>query len=228
MKFSGQIHQAIEPVWERCYEHPFLRELADGSLPIDKFQFYILQDNQYLNAFVDLHQTLAKQMPNEKMAAPLIDILKPEDSELENRKKVADAVHVTDEAVKAAPLAPTATAYINHMYYQATFVSPEAGVASLLPCYWSYAECFKRMNESFHSTTDIYQAFIDLYADPVFQRGSANLIRLVDELADKADEKTKQQMQHAFNLSSDYELMYWGMCYDREQWPHQRFTSFNN
>lgn len=228
MKFSQQLHQEIKPVWERCYEHPFLRELADGSLPLDKFQFYLLQDNQYLDAFDELHQFLAQKMPTTAMAESLMAALNPESSELENRESVAEMVGVTDEAIKRTPLAPTATAYINHMYYQSYFVSPEAGVASLLPCYWSYAECFKRMDEPIHQATAAYQAFIDQYADPLFQQSSEILISLVDQLADQADEKTKKQMQTAFDLSSDYELMYWKMCYDREQWPHQQFPAIVN
>lgn len=35
-------------------------------------------------------------------------------------------------------------------------------------------------------------------------------------------------MQTAFNLSSDYELMYWEMCYNHEQWPHQCFNKQND
>lgn len=224
MKFSDSIHAEIEPVWQRCYEHPFLRELANGTLPIDKFQFYLLQDNQYLEAFVDLHKALAKKMPTPEMAEPLIAVLQPGDNELDNRQAIVDEVQVTDEQVKNTPLAPVATAYIDHMYYQSYFVNPSAGVASLLPCYWSYAECFKKMAESGPRTTKTYQAFIDLYASESFQTGSANLVKLVDKLAEQADEHTRQQMQHAFNLSSDYELMYWQMSYDRQQWPHEQFA----
>lgn len=223
MKFSKQLRQEIKPVWERCYEHPFLRELANGNLPLDKFQFYLLQDNKYLDAFDELHQFLSQKMPTPAMAKSLMMALNPESSEIKNRQNVAEMVGITDESVERTPLAPTTTAYINHMYYQSYFVSPEAGVASLLPCYWSYAECFKRMNDSVHQTTDIYQTFIDQYAAPLFQRSSEILIALVDQLADQADEKTKKQMQMAFKISSDYEFMYWGMCYDREQWPHQQF-----
>lgn len=223
LKFSEQIHAAIEPVWQRCYEHTFLRGLANGTLPIDKFQFYILQDNQYLEAFINLHKALADKMPTKEMAEPLLKVLEPGNNEIVNRRKVVDAVKITDDQVASTTLAPVATAYINHMYYQAYFVSPSAGVASLLPCYWSYAECFKRMAEAGPHTTPTYQAFINLYTSDHFQTGSANLVKLVDQLAERGDDQTRRQMQHAFNLSSDYELMYWSMAYDRQQWPHQRF-----
>lgn len=181
-----------------------------------------------MNAFAKLHHTLAKKMPTPEMTAILIDVFNPEDNEIKERQNVAEMVNVTDKSVAVTPLAPTTTAYINHMYYQTYFVSPEAGVASLLPCYWSYAECFKRMNESIHHTTATYQAFIDQYAGPTFQQSNAKLIGLIDNLAEQADVETKKQMQTAFNLSSDYELMYWEMCYNHEQWPHQRFNKQND
>lgn len=122
---------------------------------------------------------LAKKMPTTEMTAILIDVLNPEDNEIKERQNVAEMVNVTDRSVAVTPLAPTTTAYINHMYYQTYFVSPEAGVASLLPCYWSYAECFKR-----HHNRATYQAFIDQYASSTFQQSNAKLIGLIDNLAE--------------------------------------------
>lgn len=106
------------------------------------------------------------------------------------------------------------------MYYQTYFVSPEAGVASLLPCYWSYAECFKRMN-LFIIPQQLIKPSLTNMLVLLFNRA----MQIIDNLAEQADAETKKQMQTAFNLSSDYELMYWEMCYNHEQWPHQRFNS---
>lgn len=60
---------------------------------------------------------LAKKMPTTEMTAVLIDVLNPEDNEIKERQNVAEMVNVTDRNVATTPLAPTTTAYINHMYY---------------------------------------------------------------------------------------------------------------
>ena len=38
-------------VWDAILEHPFVKELGAGTLPIDKFTYYIKQDYQYLIEF---------------------------------------------------------------------------------------------------------------------------------------------------------------------------------
>lgn len=60
---------------------------------------------------------LAKKMPTAELTAVLIDVLNSEDNEIKERQNVAEIVNVTDKSVAAASLAPTTTAYINHMYY---------------------------------------------------------------------------------------------------------------
>ncbi|MGM9907209.1 thiaminase II [Limosilactobacillus sp.] len=225
MKFSDSLHQDIEPVWQRCYEHPFLREMANGTLPLDKFKFYLLQDTKYLNAFTALHKFLASKMPTPAMAAPLLATIEESTSETAERTETNRQLQITPELLAKTTLAPVATAYVNHMYHQAYFVSAAAGVASLLPCYWSYAECFKKMQAAGTQTLPVYQASIDYYAGQAFQKDTVAMIKLLDELAGNASAKTLEQMRLAFNLSSDYELMYWQMSYDRQQWPHQRFTT---
>ena len=39
---------ASRPIWEGYLSHPFVRGIADGSLAVEKFRFYLLQDYLYL------------------------------------------------------------------------------------------------------------------------------------------------------------------------------------
>lgn len=226
MKFSEKIHAITQPVWDRFYEHPFMRELANGTLPIDKFQMYLLQDTQYTEQFMHLHQVLSEKMPNQKMAAPLLKMVAPGHNENYYRRHIFEAAHITDKLVSETPLAPTTTAYINHMYYQTYFVSPAAGVASLLPCYWLYVTSFKEMADKNPQTSKLYNDFINFCGSDYLRQCSDDMIALFDQLADQTDDNGRKQMQHAFELSADYELMYWDMCYKRELWPHQRYAAF--
>lgn len=38
----------VKPVWDRFVEHPFVMALGDGTLPLDSFKGYIIQDYLYL------------------------------------------------------------------------------------------------------------------------------------------------------------------------------------
>lgn len=35
-------------IWTALHEHPFMTELADGTLPLDTFRFFLEQDKLYL------------------------------------------------------------------------------------------------------------------------------------------------------------------------------------
>ena len=48
MKVSERLLQKALPIWESYYEHPFVKGIADGTLPVEKFQFYMIQDHKYL------------------------------------------------------------------------------------------------------------------------------------------------------------------------------------
>ena len=40
-----------EAIWEALHEHPFISELAAGTLPLEKFRFFLEQDNFYLEDY---------------------------------------------------------------------------------------------------------------------------------------------------------------------------------
>ena len=48
MKVSERLYRKALPIWESYYEHPFVKGIADGTLPVSKFQFYMIQDHKYL------------------------------------------------------------------------------------------------------------------------------------------------------------------------------------
>lgn len=47
-KVTERFHQAAEPVWKKCLEHPFVAGIGDGTLPVEKFRYFMLQDYLYL------------------------------------------------------------------------------------------------------------------------------------------------------------------------------------
>ena len=45
---SERLRQAAAPIWEKCLRHPFVTAIGDGTLPVEKFQYFMLQDYLYL------------------------------------------------------------------------------------------------------------------------------------------------------------------------------------
>ena len=48
---SDQFRAQCAPIWDALHEHPFITELAEGSLPPEKFRFFLEQDDLYLEEY---------------------------------------------------------------------------------------------------------------------------------------------------------------------------------
>lgn len=51
MKFSEKIRKKADAIWQASFDHPFVTGIADGSLPLDCFRYYVMQDSYYLAQF---------------------------------------------------------------------------------------------------------------------------------------------------------------------------------
>src|SRR5713226_10354791 len=64
--FTGELWQAIAPIWTAILRHPFVRGLTDGSLPRESFRFYTVQDALYLRDFARALSLAAARAPREE------------------------------------------------------------------------------------------------------------------------------------------------------------------
>src|SRR3954467_6007136 len=51
MTFTDDLWQQIKPVYDAILDHPFLNQMADGTLARERFVFYMKQDSLYLQEF---------------------------------------------------------------------------------------------------------------------------------------------------------------------------------
>ena len=49
--FTEQLRAEAKPIWDRIFAHPFLSQIKDGTLPLEKFRYYLAQDYLYLEGF---------------------------------------------------------------------------------------------------------------------------------------------------------------------------------
>ena len=53
-KLSQKIAVLAEKLWLRYLCHPFITQMADGTLPLEKFRYYMLQDYLYLRDYTKI------------------------------------------------------------------------------------------------------------------------------------------------------------------------------
>lgn len=54
VKLSERIYERAKTLWPRYLTHPFVTEMADGTLPKEKFRYYMVQDYLYLRDYVKI------------------------------------------------------------------------------------------------------------------------------------------------------------------------------
>ena len=62
--FAQQCLDDAADIWGASFDHPFVRNLADGTLDPGRFRFYQMQDARYLEAFADAASLISTRCPD--------------------------------------------------------------------------------------------------------------------------------------------------------------------
>ena len=213
--FSEELMAEAQPIWERIFSHPFLREIKDGTLPLEKFQYYLGQDYLYLEGFGrTVAMTLAKSPDSALMEELSLRVLTPIERPLHH--KLVSEAGLSMEDVKKVQRSPTNTGYVNHMLVTASLHGLGPAAASLLPCPWTYHLLREELGPSEHP---LYSQWTAFYVAGLLENSVQAWRSFVDRMAESAGDQELEAMRQAFLTSSRYEFMFWDMAYNMEQWP---------
>ncbi len=214
-RFSSLLRAEVDPIWQRIFDNPFLRELQEGTLPIEKFRFYLAQDYLYLEGFARaVALALAKAPDSRNLELLSRRIVTPVERPLHQRLMSLAGLSLED--VEEIGHAPTNRAYIDHMIATAALGDLGQTAAALLPCPWSYHEIGTLLGPVEHP---VYGQWASPYAEGLLEESTAAWRGFLDEEAKGAGARQMEAMRRAFLVSSRYEYMFWDMAYKGEGWP---------
>jgi thiaminase/transcriptional activator TenA len=92
-------------LWVKDLDHPFVVELYSGTLPLEKFKYYVLQDYNYLVTMVRVLSLLAAKAPTLELSRLTLELAYGTvTGEMENYERLLSALDMTiDDAIKAKP-----------------------------------------------------------------------------------------------------------------------------
>ena len=217
--FSKRAWKESSGLYQRILDLPFNRELADGTLSQERFQFYMVQDALYLKQY-----SRALAMASAK--APDAEAMQYFARSAEQALVVERALHGSffekfgidpREATDAEP-SPTCYGYTNFLLAVALQGGYEELVAAMLPCFWIYWEVGNHIAGT-AGQDNPYQAWIDSYSDPIFGEAVEIAISINDRTAEAATPERQGAMLQAFKRSVQFEWMFWDSAYRLEDWP---------
>jgi thiaminase/transcriptional activator TenA len=218
--FSQELRDEAAPIWGMIHAHPFLAELADGTLPMEKFRFFIKQDYVYLFDFARcLSLAVAKEGDIDAMRGFITSLNSTLTLEVDMLVSFCGRIGIPAQELRGTELAPTNFAYTRHMLNVAYSGTVAENVAALLPCIWSYGEIGVRLAACpTISRNPIYEEWCAAYASEEYGGQVAWYRDYLDGAARDAGPKLKARMREHFLASSRYEYGFWEMSYKMLGW----------
>ena len=219
MSFSKDAWSAVAPLYQAIIDHPFNAELADGTLSMERFRHYMLQDGVYLIAYSRaLSVAAARAGDTADMAAFAENAHGALVVERALHENYFDKFDISPAEVLATEPSPTALGYNNFLIATAYHAPYEVAVAAILPCFQVYWEVGNDINRRAGGNNQ-FRAWIDTYVDEAYGAAVERAIGIADRIAGEASPAVLDQMHAAFRRGVQLEWMFWDAAYRMEGWP---------
>lgn len=217
MKLADKLRRDADSIWEKIIEHPFIVELYNGILPLEKFEFYILQDYHYLVTAMKNFGIIASKAASVEAMREVIEILHLEaQSEFKGYEEFLDRLGYTiKDAAEIEPI-PVSVSYSSFLLSTSSLKSYAEAITSVLPCFWSYAEIAEHHNNKLNNNENqMYKDWAEVYVTDSY----LNLVEKIKMLVNEAGEKFPyEKLKMMFITGSRYEYMFWDAVYTEQEW----------
>lgn len=224
MKPSEQIYKAAIPIWEKYFSHPFVQGLCDGSLPVEKFKYYLIQDHKYLMQYAKLfalgvvksHDESDMRMFNSLISATL-------DTENALHQKYLAELGVSQESIANTQMALNNKSYTDYMIAESTKGGLPEITASVLACSWSYkviGDYLEKQTQDMPET--FYSRWIAMYTSEEYRLANQEMIDLFDKYCSSLSEDYLARLAQIVVDCSYYEYQFWDMAWTEGK----EYTSF--
>ncbi len=220
LAITERLYEAARPIWDAQLEHPFVRGLGDGSLAEERFRRWVLQDYRYLQEFARVFAWAVAKAPRlDSMSwyASVLDLTL--NTEMELHRTYAARFGISAEDLETEPMWPTTRAYTDFLVRTAADGGMPRLLAALLPCAWGYSYIGKALAREEAPEDQRYADWIALYASEEFADAASRLRDEMDREAAHVAPEEEARLQEIFVISSQYEWLFWEMCWNGEEWP---------
>lgn len=210
--WTQRAYQATEPIWEKIYAHPFLKELEAGTLPDEKLVFYFEQNLHYIDTVVRCRAIATAKSTSDEVRDFFLGPIPVFVDELKHQQKMVKALGGRTDA----PLAPTCHGYTRHILTLAWSREPVEYFGAFLPCPWTYDLIGQRLKGQLKKKhhLDWWEFYMSREHNEMCERYRA----MVDKLAADLPSQRQEEMLENFRISLRYEYRFWNMAYTLEQW----------
>lgn len=216
VKLSQRLYARTERIWPQYLCHPFVTQMADGTLPMEKFRYYMLQDYLYLKDYVKIFAAIIQKTDDfEQIRFLSGEMAETIGETFRTHLPYMKRLGITEEEIRDARTHIDNSAYSHYMLCEAQTGDVLTGLVTLLNCSWSYAYIAEKIAGRCPDALrdENYGAWFVGYASEEYRRTNQALIDRIDALGASADEEAVQRLCEIFEKCCLFDLRFWDMVY---------------
>jgi len=219
MLFRDSLMAKARPYVQAELQKPFLLGIAKGDLSVDRFQYWLKVDYQYLIHYAKtlaLGLAKADSLETVRAISRLID-------DTVNKEMVLHETYAARFGVSQGQLAGQKMGPIKYSYACHELAAAHRGslgelIAALLPCEWGYAEIGRSLAQKPVDPANPFRDWLALYSSDEYGETASLYWGLLDRLAPTSSDSQLRQMEDNFVTSFQYEVLCWDEYYNKGQW----------
>lgn len=218
MLMTERLYLEVEKIWDGYLQQPFLREIKEGRLPLEKFRYYMIQDYLYLLEYVKVFAMGVVKARDEGIMRHYAQLVgSTMDGEMKIHRAYMKRLGITSEEVQSAKPQETNCSYTSYMQKIAYEGSLLELTIAVLSCSWSYERIGKALaSQPGALENEIYGEWIAGYSGEEFAKGNQILLDLTNQLGKDCSDQQYDVLKDIFVRCSVYEREFWNMAYAGE------------
>lgn len=221
MNISEQLKHNSHDLWQRAIAHPFIEEMGDGSLTAERFRRYFLQDYVFVNDLVKVAGVAVSKAPTLPLARPieefLSNILGAEDALFVGAFEILGIPESEYRNVQPLPTTAALGNFLVRLAYEGAFAETCCAMLVTEGVYLDWGERLRDAHpeDSGNPLGSFYRGWIDLHT----QETLGPIVNHLSSVVDSAAGSEISRLQSIFDRAVRYEIAFWRMAHDGEEWP---------
>jgi thiaminase/transcriptional activator TenA len=216
ISFSHHLRKIADPIWQKEQNHPFIKQIGNGTLKLEKFQYFLKQDYLFLIGFSRLIALIiakCEKLEDMRFFSNLLDDTL--NVEMNLHVSFSEEFNITSSDIIETKASPTTVAYTNHLINIGYSQSALHAAVAILPCSWGYSEIGKKLYKlGVPNNAPLYAKWIEMYNSYEFAQLASSLRDFIDRESEDVSVYQKKSLENIFVQSSHLEYEFWNAAWN--------------
>lgn len=201
----------VHPLWKRYTHHPFANQMGDGTLPLEAFKQYLIQDYLYLTHFARTNALAAYKSNNMDAITASAQIVLHIQREMELHLDYCQEFGLSKDDLTKQKESLTCVAYSRYVLDIGQSQDWMALQMSLAPCLLGYGATAKRLHAQYASDRESnrYWKWIENYVADDYQKAVSLGSDLIEKNIVQQSPSRIEELVAIFVRATEMEVQFW-------------------